>query len=34
MSKEALESGNATVKFNGILKINAELSEKYRLAVN
>ena len=34
LAKEALESGHAGKKFNEILKINAELSARYKLAVN
>ena len=34
LAKEVLESGDTEKKFNEILKINAELSSQYRLAVN
>jgi len=34
LAKEALESGHAGKKFNDILKINAELSARHKLAVN
>jgi anthranilate phosphoribosyltransferase len=34
LAKEALESGHTREKFNDILKINAELSARYNLAIN
>ncbi|MEI6638181.1 MAG: anthranilate phosphoribosyltransferase [Chlorobium sp.] len=34
MAKEALESGHSERKFNAILRVNAELTEQYKLAVN
>jgi len=34
LAKESLESGYTGKKFNEILKINAELSARYRVAAN